>query len=266
MRSAARSSIQGMTLLQQIASALALLFFWIIIQGLFLEVPPLVGLAVVVATGGLFLWRYVLPVHVTGQMRRRAMSRARPLRGDLVGWVVLVAVATTLMLIALITVYQHFIPEPELALPELDRYLARPFGVIPFALSLILVQPLVEEVAFRGWIQRPLELRLGPEAAIVHAAALFSLAHFEPWGIPHRLLLGLASGYTVYRTRSIWAGVLLHMMFNAALFALDRLFPQQDILATLGATERGLLAATGVVVLMLLALALLWRSLARRTG
>lgn len=84
--------------------------------------------------------------------------------------------------------------------------------------------PLLEELAFRGWVQRPLERRFGAWPAILFTAFLFALAHMQPDAIPIRLAGGLALGYVTYATRSLWAGVVLHVAWNLGVVVVTGVF------------------------------------------
>jgi membrane protease YdiL (CAAX protease family) len=108
------------------------------------------------------------------------------------------------------------------------KWLERPGGEAVFIVLAIAVAPLLEEFAFRGWVQRPMERRLGAQAAITGSALLFALAHMQADYLPVRLAGGLVLGHAVYATRSIWAGVALHVAWNAGALAFGAAFPEFD--------------------------------------
>jgi membrane protease YdiL (CAAX protease family) len=79
------------------------------------------------------------------------------------------------------------------------------------------VAGVVEESAFRGYMQGPIERRHGPATAIALTGALFGLAHFTHhpgWAtlavLPYYLLVAAIYGMMAYGTNSIWAGLVLH--------------------------------------------------------
>ena len=77
------------------------------------------------------------------------------------------------------------------------------------------VAGVVEETAFRGYMQRPIERRHGPVVAILVTGLAFGLAHFTHREVGVVLLpfyLGIAATYgTLARlTDSIFPGMLLH--------------------------------------------------------
>ena len=96
-------------------------------------------------------------------------------------------------------------------------------------LSLVVWQPLVEELLFRGVIQGILlgttagaASRWGLSAANVATSLLFVLVHFvnQPfiWAIGV-FVPSLLFGLFRERTGSVWPAVVMHALFNAAFFA-----------------------------------------------
>jgi len=83
-----------------------------------------------------------------------------------------------------------------------------------WSVFLVGVVPAVcEELLFRGFIQRGLE-RMGVGWAIFLSGLLFGLFHFDFQRFAAQTLIGLVSAYMVYRTGSIFCGMLLHFMNN----------------------------------------------------
>jgi membrane protease YdiL (CAAX protease family) len=81
----------------------------------------------------------------------------------------------------------------------------------------VLAAPLIEEFAFRGWIMRSLQVRVGTWPAILLAAAAFALMH--AWYgralflvIP--FALGAVWGACAMQSRSIWTAIILHGTWN----------------------------------------------------
>jgi membrane protease YdiL (CAAX protease family) len=87
--------------------------------------------------------------------------------------------------------------------------------------------PIVEEFGIRGWIQHPLERRIGPARAIFLTSVIFAVAHFQLLGLPTRFFAGIFFGYAVWASRSIWAAVLLHAAHNLSLI-LPAAFARDD--------------------------------------
>jgi uncharacterized protein len=77
-----------------------------------------------------------------------------------------------------------------------------------------------EEILFRGVIMRGFE-RLGIVRAILITAFLFGLLHVDFQKLLGTFLLGSLIGFFVYRTNSIFAGMLAHFVNNAVAVVLS---------------------------------------------
>lgn len=85
------------------------------------------------------------------------------------------------------------------------------------SLLLVAVLPAVcEELLFRGMIQRGLE-RIGAGWSIFLSGILFGLFHFDFQRLAAQTLIGFLSAYVVYRTGSIFNGMILHFSNNGLL-------------------------------------------------
>lgn len=114
-------------------------------------------------------------------------------------------------------VYQMVVHEPPAAHPVLESvkqsipaWQAASF----FALAGLLI-PLFEELFWRGIVLTAM-LRSGSAAlAIIVSSLLFAATHIGvPDSVPAIFFLGLGLGYAYYRTRSLWASVVMHAVFN----------------------------------------------------
>jgi membrane protease YdiL (CAAX protease family) len=110
-------------------------------------------------------------------------------------------------------------PPPESSPLQLDA----PSFADSLVLSIIvaIVPAFVEEMFFRGYLQRRLLQRWSPKVAIGISSLLFSLIHYDSWHhvvavMPLAVLLGVVA----YRSGSIWPCVALHMLHNAYVGAL----------------------------------------------
>ena len=71
-----------------------------------------------------------------------------------------------------------------------------------------------EEVLFRGTIQRGFE-RFGTVKAILGASLLFGMMHFDFQKLLGTFLLGALIGFIVYRTNSLFGGMMAHFTNNS---------------------------------------------------
>lgn len=76
--------------------------------------------------------------------------------------------------------------------------------------------PIVEELVYRGLLQRSIGRALGAWPALFTVALLFAVIHFSPVEIPGLFLAGLAFGVGVVLTGRIGPGMVTHFAFNAA--------------------------------------------------
>lgn len=100
------------------------------------------------------------------------------------------------------------IVEQILTMPNVGEFL--------FALLTIAIVPgFGEELLFRGLLQRRILGKLLPgHLAVWITAAIFSGIHMEFAGFLPRMLLGVLLGYALYFTKSLWAPIILHVLFN----------------------------------------------------
>lgn len=90
---------------------------------------------------------------------------------------------------------------------------------ILFALAVLVVAPVGEELLFRGALLRGLLRRTTPAVAIWISGLAFALVHvaLDPgagFAVPALLALGLLSGYRAWRTGDLSESILLHAGFN----------------------------------------------------
>lgn len=81
--------------------------------------------------------------------------------------------------------------------------------------------PLGEELFFRGFLQRGLELSRGGPRAIVVTAFVFSAFHLDPVGLTARFELGVFFGLLAWRAGSLWPAIAAHAannLISSALF------------------------------------------------
>ena len=260
-----------------VLSRLGLFLVWNVLSVgvLFLPVHPLLIFALELLVLAAFVWRYFLPrrdrrAELRGrdaapgaraparrrERERRVLLRLRPIPRD--SWRVVAAwVAATLVLDQLFaTVYFHLVPraaEYPNPLPDLEHL---PYGWLPLGIALFVGAPLVEETAFRGWLQRPLERRIGPAWAIGVSALLFALVHGYPLLIPYYLVAGVVLGATVYLTRSLWVAIVAHAAHNLWSWGSDGIGLTNE--ATIELSRRpGVFAAAAVALALWVAL-LVW--------
>lgn len=90
-------------------------------------------------------------------------------------------------------------------------------GISTLLLFVIVVfgAPVVEELFYRGLLQRSLLARFNDGLVIVGVAALFALIHFRPIEYPGLFAFGLIVGVCSFLTGRLGMAILAHIGFNA---------------------------------------------------
>ena len=112
----------------------------------------------------------------------------------------------------------YMLRAPQIQSP-FDQMLRDTPTLLLFALFAIIIGPLCEELAFRGFLMPLLIRSLGAVSGIVITALLFGALHAPEysWSWKHALLVacaGVAFGWTRYRTNSTASGAFMHFGFN----------------------------------------------------
>jgi membrane protease YdiL (CAAX protease family) len=254
---------------------LGALVFWASIQGAFLlpalppldemlpNVSPLAGALfnVLVAVG--FVWWFVLRPRARGERRRLATFRIRPVAPAVARWVPLAAAGMIGVVLASLVILPRVMAVPKSDAAFLEAYLRRPFAPVALLIMVAVVAPLLEEFLFRGWMQRSLERRTLPWRAILITAVAFGVAHGDAFGLPLRVVFGVASGYAAYATRSIWPSVVLHGAYNGSLVLLSGALPKVDerTISVWAQNDRIFLTALAVLAACACVLALALRAM-----
>jgi membrane protease YdiL (CAAX protease family) len=86
---------------------------------------------------------------------------------------------------------------------------------VVLVLLLSVVPGFVEELLFRGFLQRRMEKRFPALFAIVVGALFFAVSHLDYVHVIGVIPLGLWLGLIAWRTGSVWPAILCHMTNNA---------------------------------------------------
>jgi len=87
----------------------------------------------------------------------------------------------------------------------------------PVLFLLVAIQPVAEEIFFRGFLYDKIEGFAGSIAAIFISAFLFGIAHMSygkifPVIMP--IFMGIILGYVVYKTKNLYSAIIAHITFN----------------------------------------------------
>lgn len=88
-------------------------------------------------------------------------------------------------------------------------------SVLPLVLVVVIGAPLVEELFYRGLLQRSMSTQFNDTLVVVGVAAVFAMAHFRPIEFPGLFAFGLILGTAALRTGRLGMPILAHVAFNA---------------------------------------------------
>ncbi len=116
-------------------------------------------------------------------------------------------------------------PPPAIAHEALQRMVdfEEPAALVLRLVSALVLAPVLEEVVFRGVIQRSIQDLLGHRVwrvwgSIVLTSVLFGVIHIGAvswYGLPGLVVLGVIFGWLYARTGRLWVAVVAHVFFNA---------------------------------------------------
>src|SRR5262245_14709571 len=154
--------------------------------------------------------------------RERFLEMIRWTRTQLYSRGALISLGTTLAITVVLT--SGLFPTPNQT--PMDKLISSTESLYVFALFGIAVAPLFEEIIFRGFLFRVFFDMGGRRLAIPGTAFLFAGLHsLQLWGNWVAILLILAVGFALafvrYRSSSVIPGLIVHMSYNATLFALS---------------------------------------------
>ncbi|GAC1427707.1 MAG: hypothetical protein NVS4B1_23900 [Ktedonobacteraceae bacterium] len=115
--------------------------------------------------------------------------------------------------------YQYVITVFHLKLQTNDQAILQqskeaPLTTYATLLASVLVAPICEETFFRGFVFAGFLNRMPVVVAILLSSLLFALAHADLGSFAVLFFIGLALAFVRWRTRSLWPGILLHLLNN----------------------------------------------------
>ncbi|MDO8390893.1 MAG: type II CAAX endopeptidase family protein [Actinomycetota bacterium] len=153
----------------------------------------------------------------TGSLVRDFGLRARPL--DLVG--LPLGVATQLVFVKAVylplnEIWPDTFSTSKIEKPARDLWQhAHGAGLVVLVIVVAVGAPLVEELAYRGLLQRSFTRCTGAVTGVVVVAVWFALIHFQPVSIPGLFVVGIVLGVCAQRTGRLGMAITTHMAFNA---------------------------------------------------
>jgi uncharacterized protein len=159
-----------------------------------------------------YLWRYLGgagPPDATREARRRSL-RANRVSGRVWVWALLAGGLGITALVFALRVANRLVLLPNQQLPDLSA-----IPVVTVWALLLMAAPvagLVEEGAFRGYMQGPIERRFGLLVAVLITGTMFAVAHLDftlvLW--PYYVAVAAIYGTVTALSDSVWPAVVLH--------------------------------------------------------
>jgi membrane protease YdiL (CAAX protease family) len=161
-------------------------------------------------------WKYLRgdgPPASTGSDRREEL-RANRVSGRLWLWSLLAGGLGIVMLVMALRLANRLVALPTQELPDLSRVPRS--TVLALLLMAAPVAGVVEEAAFRGFMQGPIERRIGLRVAILITGTMFAVAHldFTPILWPYYVAVAAIYGVVTHLTNSILPAIVLHTAGN----------------------------------------------------
>lgn len=88
-------------------------------------------------------------------------------------------------------------------------------GTAAVVVHVALLAPIAEETAFRGLVHRHLRSALSAWPASAASSLIFAAMHSTLWQALWAGVLGMVLAFAYEQTRSLWAPILIHALFNA---------------------------------------------------
>ena len=180
------------------------------------------GVPWAVVPAALYLWLWWRFVHGISRPRstaeaRRKLCRANSLSADVWGMAIFAGVLgiATVVLLQRVLIRLVTLPQEQDVDMTQFHFVTLMFWVLMGAL----VAGVVEETAFRGYMQGPIERRHGPLIAILVTGGVFGFAHFTHPEVglillPYYLAVAAVYGVLAYLTNSILPSLVLHAAGN----------------------------------------------------
>ena len=163
-----------------------------------------------------FFWRYLdgagPPEATAGE--RRASLRANRAPGRVWAWALLAGGLGIVALVLALRLANRMVTLPVQQIPDLSQ--VPRFTVLSLLVMGAPVAGIVEEAAFRGYMQGPIERQYGLPVAILITGTMFAVAHLDFTLIlwPYYVAVAAIYGTVTYFAKSIVPAVLLHTSGN----------------------------------------------------
>ena len=163
-----------------------------------------------------YFWRYLNgegPPRSTAETRRVGL-RANHISREMWAWALVAGGLGIVALVLGLRVVNRLVTLPQQEVPDLTQIPS--VTVVALLLMSAPVAGVIEESAFRGYMQGPIERRFGIVLAIVITGTMFAVAHLDfTWVLwPYYVAVAAIYGMVTYLTNSILPSIVLHTAGN----------------------------------------------------
>jgi len=173
------------------------------------------------AQTGLLIGEILLPIPIFFWAKRRRINmrslfRLNPVSLNTILAAVPIAIGLTIIADEIDRITQTLIKTPAgFSKIQEIMMITDPLSAFFVVGVVIIIAPFIEEIIFRGFLQRILERRLRDiTKAILLSALIFALIHFNPWWAIQIYIIGIFMGFVAWKTNSVWVSFFLHAFNN----------------------------------------------------
>jgi membrane protease YdiL (CAAX protease family) len=160
-----------------------------------------------------FAWYYIVnKLDLRGIFARVKLVGQNIDRAFLWGIVAAIAIFLIIFVIELVLIRLGHSPQDLSNIPDIQRLFSWPTMFL-----MVAIQPIGEEIFFRGFLFEKIENYAGGIAAVLITAFLFGIAHMSygkifPVLMP--MLMGVILGFIVLKTKNLYSAIIAHVTFN----------------------------------------------------
>ena len=92
------------------------------------------------------------------------------------------------------------------------------FGILIASFIALIIAPFTEELFFRGFMLQTISKNISPAWGVILTTMIFAAVHFEFQSIMPLIILSLVLNILFIKTKSIWPGIIFHIMNNTIAF------------------------------------------------
>jgi hypothetical protein len=171
----------------------------------------------------MFVGQAFLIVPVLIFLNRKQLSIIESLRLNTISKQVIIA--TILLSIGAMIIADEINILVDMVIPAPDSFLQlealltpeNPISMFLLIITIVLLAPIGEELLFRGFLQKYLEIAWGDiTKAILLSSLFFAAIHFNPYWLIQIYLLGVLLGYIAWQTQSVVSSIIFHVIINAS--------------------------------------------------